>query len=272
MITGASSGIGLATAVELARGGDELVLLGRDAERLRHAVEAVREVSKRTPAAYRADFALLDEVYEVGTRLAAERERVHVLINNAGQLAAVRRPTADGFDPTMQTNHLAGFLLTHLLLDRLRETADTDGPARVITTGSAAESWGTLDVRRPGRRQLSRWLAYGASKQANLLFTVAAARRWSPYGIVPTCFFPGLIRSRFGRRSALFSLVGVVPVLFRTPARGAETLIWLAREAEGLVPGGYFAWKRPFGATSRSTDPERAERLWESSLAATGLT
>ncbi|MEV6595283.1 SDR family NAD(P)-dependent oxidoreductase [Actinoplanes sp. NPDC051346] len=271
MITGASSGIGLAAAVELARGGDEVVLLGRDAGRLQHAVEAVREVSNRTPVAYRADFAMMDEVREAGARLAAEHERVHVLINNAGQLASVRRPTADGFDPTMQTNHLAGFLLTHLLLDRLRAAAGTDGAARVITTGSAAESWGTLDVRRPGRRQLSRWLAYGASKQANLLFTVAAARRWSRYGIVPTCFFPGLIRSRFGRRSPLFTLAGLVPVLFRTPAQGAETLVWLAKEPEALVPGGYFAWKRPFAATGRSTNADRADLLWESSLAATGL-
>ncbi|MFI5491097.1 SDR family NAD(P)-dependent oxidoreductase [Actinoplanes sp. NPDC051859] len=271
VITGASSGIGLAGAVELARGRDEVVLLGRNPARLQHAVDAVREVSARTPAAYRADFAVLDEVREVGARLAADYERVHVLINNAGQLASVRRPTVDGWDPTMQTNHLAGFLLTHLLLDRLRAAAGADGPARVITTGSAAEAWGTLDVRRPGRRQLSRWLAYGASKQANLLFTVAAARRWAPYGIVPTCFFPGLIRSRFGRRSPLFSLAGLVPVLFRSPAQGAETLVWLARETDGLVPGGYFAWERPFGATGRSTSLRRADLLWESSLAATGL-
>jgi NAD(P)-dependent dehydrogenase (short-subunit alcohol dehydrogenase family) len=140
----------------------------------------------------------------------------------------------------------------------------------VITTGSAAEAWGTLDVRRPGRRHISRWLAYGASKQANLLFTVEAARRWAAYGIVPTCYFPGLIRSRFGRRSPAFSLAGMLPVLFRTPAEGAATLVWLAREREGLVPGGYFAWQRPFVATGRATRPERARLLWESSLAAVG--
>lgn len=270
VITGASSGIGLAAAVELARGGDEVVLLGRDPGRLQRAVEAVREVSGGTPAAYRADFAVLDEVREAGGKIAAAYERIDVLVNNAGQLTSVRRPTVDGFDPTVQTNHLAGFLLTHLLLDRLRAAADADGPARVITTGSAAEAWGTLDVRRPGRRQLSRWLAYGASKQANILFTAEAARRWATYGIVPTCFFPGLIRSRFGRRSPVFSLAGLVPVLFRTPAEGAGTLVWLAREPHGLVPGGYFAWQRPFVATGRSTRPERARLLWESSLTAVG--
>ncbi|MEV4638490.1 SDR family NAD(P)-dependent oxidoreductase [Actinoplanes sp. NPDC049548] len=268
VITGASSGIGLAAAVELARGGDEVVLLGRDQGRLQRAVEAVRAVRGRTPAAYRADFAVLDEVRAVGERIAADHERIHVLVNNAGQLTSVRRPTVDGFDPTLQTNHLAGFLLAHLLLERLRAAAGADGPARLITTGSAAEAWGTLDVRRPGRRQLSRWLAYGASKQANVLFTLEAARRWAPYGIVPTCFFPGLIRSRFGRRSPVFSLAGLLPVVFGTPVQGADTLVWLAREPEALVPGGYFAWRRPFVATGRSTRAERARLLWDSSLAA----
>ncbi len=261
VVTGGSSGIGLAAAAAFARGGAEVVLLGRDRGRLRHAVEAVREAGGRTPAAYRADFAVLDEVRAAGAGLAGAHERIDVLVNNAGQLAPARRLTADGFDPCVQINHLGGFLLAHLLLDRLRAAA----PARIVTTGSAAEAWGTLDVRRPGRRQLSRWLAYGASKQANLLFTVEAARRWAPYGIVPTCFFPGLIRSGFGRQSPLFSLGSLV---FRSPERGADTLLWLADDPAGAVPGGYFAWRRPFGATGRSVDPCRARLLWEASLAA----
>ncbi len=271
MITGGSSGIGLAAAAALARGGDEVVLLGRNPERLARAVDVVREAGGRTPAAYRADFAVLGEVRDVGVRLAEEYGRIHVLVNNAGQLTSVRRPTVDGFDPTMQTNHLAGFLLTHLLLEPLRAAATEGTPARVVTTGSAAEVWGTLDVARPGRRQLSRWLAYGASKQANLLFTIEAARRWAPYGIVPTCFFPGLIRSGFGRRSPVFSLAGTLPLVFRSAEEGAETLVWLAKDPAGLVPGGYFAWQRPFGATARSTDARRAQALWDSSLAAVGL-
>ena len=261
VVTGGSSGIGLAAAAGFARGGAEVVLLGRDPGRLRHAVEVVREAGGRTPAAYRADFAVLDEVRAAGAAVAAAHERIDVLVNNAGQLAPTRRLTVDGFDPGVQVNHLAGFLLAHLLLDRLRAATQ----ARIVTTGSVAEMWGTLDVRRPGRRQLSRWAAYGAGKQANLLFTVEAARRWGPYGIVPTCFFPGLIRSRFGRRSPLFSLGKLV---FSSPERGADTLLWLADEPAAAVPGGYFAWRRPFVATGRSVDPVRARLLWEASLAA----
>jgi NAD(P)-dependent dehydrogenase (short-subunit alcohol dehydrogenase family) len=271
VVTGASSGIGLAAAVALARGGDRVVLLGRNPERLRRAVAAVAEAGGRTPAAYRADFAELDQVRDAGARIAADHERIHVLAANAGQLAPVSRPTRDGHDRTLQVNHLAPFLLAHLLLDRMRAAATPDAPARLITTASAAEAWGTLDVDRPGRRQAGRWLAYGASKQANILFTMEAARRWTPLGIVPTCYFPGLVRSGFGNRSPLFSAAKLLPWVFRGNAEGADTLLWLAGDPAGLVPGGYFAWRRPFAATPRSTDARRARRLWDASAAATGL-
>jgi NAD(P)-dependent dehydrogenase (short-subunit alcohol dehydrogenase family) len=234
-------------------------------------VADVRAAGGRTPAAYRADFAVLDEVRAAGAAIAAEHERIDVLAGNAGLLTSVRRRTADGFDPTTQINHLAGFLLAHLLLDRLRAAATPASPARIITTASAAEAWGTLDVDRPGRRQVSSWLAYGASKQANILFTVAAARRWTALGIVPTSFFPGLIRSGFGRRSPAFSLARLAPGLFRSSEQGADTLTWLATDPAALLPGGYFADRAPLGATRRSTNPARAERLWNASLAAVGL-
>jgi NAD(P)-dependent dehydrogenase (short-subunit alcohol dehydrogenase family) len=268
VVTGASSGIGLAAAVALARAGDDVVLLGRDPRRLADAVSRVRDARGRTPASYRADFAVLDEVRAAGAAIAAEHERVHVLANNAGLLTSVRRPTTDGNDATMQINHLGGFLLTHLLLDRLQAAATPDAPARIVTTSSLAEAWGTLDVDRPGRRQFSRWLAYGASKQANILMTVEAARRWTGRGIVATCHFPGLIRSGFGGRSPAFSVARLAPGLFRSSEQGADTLLWLATDPGALVPGGYFAWRAPFTATGRSTDPDRARRLWESSLAA----
>jgi NAD(P)-dependent dehydrogenase (short-subunit alcohol dehydrogenase family) len=270
VVTGASSGIGMAAAVALARAGDDVVLLGRDPGRLADAVSAVRDAGGRTPASYRADFAVLDEVRRVGTAIAAEHERVDVLANNAGLLTSVRRPTADGNDPTMQINHLGGFLLTHLLLDRLRAAATPEAPARIVTTTSLAEAWGTLDVDRPGRRQISRWLAYGASKQANILMTVEAARRWTGLGIVATCFYPGLIRSGFGRRSPAFSVARLAPGVFRSAEQGADTLVWLATAPEAPVPGGYFAGRAPLTATGRSTSPARAHRLWEASLEAVG--
>ncbi|WP_173064788.1 SDR family NAD(P)-dependent oxidoreductase [Phytohabitans houttuyneae] len=272
VVTGGSSGIGLAAAEALARAGDEVVLLGRDPGRLERAVQRVARAGGRTPAAHRADFAVLDEVRRVAADLRAAHPRIDVLVNNAGALGPWRRATVDGYDVTMQVNHLAGFLLSHLLLDNLR--AATPGPARLVTTGSLAEAWGWLDPDNPFApltRYRSRWLAYGASKQANLLFTVEAARRWAPLGVVPTCFFPGAVLTGFGRTSPLFTLGRAVPMFFRTPERAADTLVWLATAGEALRAGGYFASRAPMPATRRATDPERARRLWEASLTAAGL-
>jgi NAD(P)-dependent dehydrogenase (short-subunit alcohol dehydrogenase family) len=266
VVTGASSGIGLSAAAALARRGDEVVLVGRNPGRLAAAVQRVREAGGRTPAAYRADFANLDEVHTLGERLYADYDRIDVLANNAGQLAPWTRRTPDGFDVTMQVNHLAGFLLSHLLLDRLRAAPDP----RVITTSSLAEAWGWLDVADPARPRLrnrSRWLVYGASKQANILFTVEAARRWAP-AVTPTCFFPGLVRTRFVRRSPLFALGSMIPVLVSSPKRGADTLVWLADPATQARPGGYYFMRREFVATPRATDPDRARQLWAASTAA----
>ena len=279
VITGASSGIGLAAACALARGGDDVILLGRNPSRLRRAVAKVGAAGGRAPRAYRADFAVLAEVRAVAERLRAELERIDVLVNNAGMLAAphrtvVARTTVDGLDPTIQVNHLSGFLLANLLLDRLRAAATPEQPARLVTTSSLAEVWGWLDVDRPAvplQRYRSRWLAYGASKQANILFTVEAARRWSALGIVATCFFPGLVQSRFARSSILFGTTRLIPGLIRTPAKAADTLVWLATDPAAMVPGGYFAFRSPFVAMPYSTDAGRALRLWRSSLAAVGL-
>ncbi|GAA0800898.1 short-chain dehydrogenase [Spirilliplanes yamanashiensis] len=264
MITGASSGIGRAAAVALARAGDDVVLLGRDRDRLASAAGAVAAVSGRTPPTYAADLADAAAVRGVAAALAAAHPRIDVLANNAGRLTAPHL--------ALRTNHLGGFLLSHLLLDRLRAAADATGrPARVISTASLAEAWGWLDVRRAASRAPSRWLAYGASKQANILFTVEAARRWAPLGVVPTCFFPGLVRTGFGLTSPGFALARLVPALFVGPAEGADTLVWLATDDAALVPGGYFCGRAPFPATPRSTRPARARALWEASLVATGL-
>ncbi len=271
VITGGSSGIGLAAAVRLARGGDDLVLIGRHQERLARAAARVRTAGARPVRTYRADFSCLDEVRELSGRLHDDLAQIDVLANNAGALVPLTRRTVDGFDITMQVNHLAGFLLTHLVLDLVRAAPK---PARIITTASLAEVWGWLDVDRPGAmlaRNRSRWLAYGASKRANIAFTVEAARRWSADGIVPTCFFPGLVQSRFARTSVLFSIARLIPGLIRTPASGADTLVWLATDPGGLRPGGYFAFRAPFVATGWADDPARGARLWTASLAAVGL-
>jgi len=275
VLTGASSGIGAAAAEHLAARGCTLALVGRDPARLARVARRVAAAGGRPAAVFRADFADLAQVRRLAADLRAAYETVDVLVNNAGLLAGLRRTTVDGHELTMQVNHLAPFLLTCLLYDRLAAAAQERGGSRVITTASIAEAVGAvldpddLDCRR---MLYSRWLVYGASKQANILFTVEAARRWHGTGISPTCFHPGVVRSRFGWRSLSFTVGRLLPFVYLSPRRAADTLVHLATHQDGLDhPGGYFYRRRLMRPTPPAYEPQRAYALWEASAAAVGI-
>lgn len=268
VVTGASSGIGLVTARELARRGDHVVLIGRDPNRLAWAAETVRDsgVVVRPPTVLRADFAVLDQVRAVAARLRSMYDRIDVLINNAGLLAPGNVTTVDGHELTMQVNYLAAFLLTHLLMERLPPGA------RVIMTTSALARLGRLDpvTLRDNRWHFSRWGAYCSSKQAVTLFTREAAARWREHGVVPTCLHPGAVRTGFARGSAFRLAMGLPG--FVTPEEGADTLVWLATDDAGLAtPGAYYVRRQQRIPPRRARDPQLAAQLWESSLTAVGL-
>ncbi|GAA2706272.1 SDR family oxidoreductase [Micromonospora olivasterospora] len=262
VVTGASSGIGLAAAVDLARRGDRVVLVGRDPARLQSAGDRVREASGERPELFRADFAVLDDVRGLAERLRAAYDRIDVLVNNAG--AIVLRPvtTVDGFELSMQANHLAPFLLSNLLRDRV---------GRMVVTASGAHRSGALDPDdlNASLRGYRPMRAYGTSKQANILFTAEAARRWPE---VPAySFHPGVVRTRFGADSRLVAL-GMRVLPFRSPERGAETLVWLANQDPArLVDGGYYFDRRPRRPLRKATDPRLAARLWAASAKAVGV-
>ncbi|MFG1848389.1 SDR family NAD(P)-dependent oxidoreductase [Micromonospora carbonacea] len=262
VVTGASSGIGLAAAVELARRGDRVALVGRDPARLQAAGERVREASGERPELFRADYAVLDDVRGLAERLRAAYDRIDVLANNAG--AIVLRPvtTVDGFELSMQANHLAPFLLSTLLRDRV---------GRLVVTASGAHRSGVLDPDdlNGSLRGYRSMRAYGTSKQANILFTGEAARRWPD--IPAYCFHPGVVRTRFGADSRLVAL-GMRIMPFRSPEKGAETLVWLANQDPArLVDGGYYADRRPRRPLGKATDPQLAARLWVASAKAVGV-
>ncbi|MDG4833522.1 SDR family NAD(P)-dependent oxidoreductase [Solwaraspora sp. WMMD1047] len=257
MITGASSGIGLAAAVELARRGDEVVLVGRDPARLGSAADRVREVAGAPPATFRADFARLDDVRRLAGQLRDRYHRIDLLANNAGTIVAEPTVTVDGFELTMQTNHLAPFLLSQLLRDRT---------GRIVGTASGAHGLGALDPDdlNAELRGYRPFRAYATSKQANVLFAAEAARRWPE--VFSAAYHPGPVRTRIVDANPITALgIRVLPFL-PSPARGARTLVWLAHaDRAALTNGGYYRRRRLRRPWPGTTDPELAGRLWEAS-------
>ncbi|MGW3807857.1 SDR family NAD(P)-dependent oxidoreductase [Micromonospora sp. NPDC005113] len=262
VVTGASSGIGLAAVVDLACRGDQVVLVGRDPARLQAAAERVRETSGERPELFRADFAVLDDVRRLAERLRDAYGRIDLLANNAGAIALQPLTTVDGFELSIQANHLSPFLLTNLLADRI---------GRIVVTASGAHRFGTLepdDLNRPLGRYRPMG-AYGTSKQANILFTAEAARRWP--GIPAHSFHPGVVRTRFANDSRLVAL-GMRLLPFRSPEKGAETLVWLANQDRSrLIDGGYYHDRRPRRPYRKAADPQLAARLWAASAKAVGI-
>ncbi|MEU7994145.1 SDR family NAD(P)-dependent oxidoreductase [Micromonospora sp. NPDC049060] len=262
VVTGASSGIGLAAAVDLARRGDQVVLVGRDPARLQAAAEQVREASGERPELFRADFAVLDDVRRLAGKLREAYDRIDVLANNAGAIALQPLTTVDGFELSIQANHLAPFLLSNLLRDRI---------GRMVVTASGAHRSGVLDPAdlNAALRRYRPMQAYGTSKQANILFTAEAARRWPE--IPAYSFHPGVVRSRFGNDNRLVAL-GMRILPLRSPEKGAETLVWLAnQDPERLITGGYYIDRRLRRPLPRASDPQLAARLWTASAEAVGV-
>jgi NAD(P)-dependent dehydrogenase (short-subunit alcohol dehydrogenase family) len=268
VVTGASSGVGLAAALGFARLGARVALVGRDRARLAEAVAAVREIARPDvgPDGYPADFAVLAEVRELAEALAVAYPKIDVLANNAGAVIQRRLTTVDGHELTIQGNHLAPFLLTHLLRERL-------AGGRVVNTASDAHRSGRLDPDdlESKRQQYRALRVYGASKQANILFAAEAARRWPE--ILSFSYHPGVVRSRFGRESAMYRFFYRYAPMLTTPEGGADTMLWLAATPPGdLVNGGYYAKRRPRQPAPPTGDPAFAARLWEATAAAVGLT
>jgi NAD(P)-dependent dehydrogenase (short-subunit alcohol dehydrogenase family) len=267
LITGATRGIGLAAARELARRGDRLAIVARDEAR---ATSTVRELDAIAGGPGRVDVLFADLASQASVRrLAAEaRERyprIDVLVNNAGAIYSTRRLTGDGIELTWAVNHLAPFLLTTLLLDRLRES----GPARIVTTSSGAHQGAHIPFDdMAGERSFgpAGFGRYGQSKLANILFTLELARRLEGTEVTATCFHPGFVTSGFNRNNGGF-LTFVMTLLSpfgRSPEKGADTLVWLADSPEvSGQSGGYYTDRRLVQPSPAGRDAEVARRLWE---------
>jgi NAD(P)-dependent dehydrogenase (short-subunit alcohol dehydrogenase family) len=270
VITGATNGIGLAAAEALAGLGANLAVVARSEARAAEAVERIEAAARVGATGGTVDVLLADLASQASVRhLAAEvldrYPTVDVLVNNAGAVNTSRELTEDGIELTWAVNHLAPFLLTTLLLDRLVHSA----PARIVTTTSDAHRgaripFEDLDAERSyGARGFTR---YGQTKLANILFTAELARRLEGTGVTANCFHPGLVATGFNRNNGWLMRVGmtIVKPFSRSPEKGAETLVWLvdSPEVEG-ESGGYFVDRRRGTPTDAARDMEAARRLWE---------
>jgi NAD(P)-dependent dehydrogenase (short-subunit alcohol dehydrogenase family) len=271
LITGATNGIGLAAARMLAAQGARVAIVGRSATRTEHAARSIAAAGNSNAVdTFLADLASQASVRRLAAEVLERYARLDVLINNAGAMFAARQRTAEGIELTWALNHLAPFLLTTLLLERLKASA----PARIITTASDAHQGYHIPFDDLGAdRSYGAFRRYGESKLANILFTRELARRLEGSGVTANCLHPGLVATGFNHNTGLIRSLAmtVLGVLSRSPEQGAATLVWLAGSPEPAgVSGGYFVDLRQ-KAPSAPAQGETGRRLWQISEKQCGI-
>jgi len=274
LVTGANTGIGKWTAVGLAERGFSVLVHARSPEKGRAAVDEIRGLSGNPSVGLvLADLSSLDAVRALAAAVLEQCPRLDVLVNNAGLISTRRVETVDGFESTFAVNHLAPFLLTNLLLGRIRASS----PARIVTVSSRAHLSAALDFDDLDcRRGYAAMDAYARSKLANVLFTRELARRLAGSGVSANCLHPGVVRTEFGAGGELGGVMGIGWYLMQpfllSPRQGAETSIYLATSPDVEdVTGEYFDRRRVARTASPARDMAAASRLWRVSAERVGI-
>lgn len=261
LVTGSTDGIGRQTALQLADLGARVIVHGRSAPRVQELVATIRQ--RDAPAeGFVADLASLPQVRRLAEEVLEAAPHLHVLINNAGVYLRHRRLTKDGYESTLAVNHLAPFLLTNLLLPRLKQSA----PSRLITVASTAHRSGYLDWDNlNGEQAYDGYSAYACSKLCNILFTYELAERLRDTEVTANCLHPGVVGTKL--LEAGFPGLGGMTVL-----EGARTSVHLASSAKlAEISGAYFVGRRPERSSAASYDPATRRRLWDVSREMVGL-
>ncbi|MGA8417636.1 MAG: SDR family NAD(P)-dependent oxidoreductase [Candidatus Dormiibacterota bacterium] len=265
LITGATRGIGLAAAQALARRGAQLAIVARDDARGVEAATSIKGEGGSTVDVLLADLSSQASVRNLASEVLDRYPRIDVLINNAGATFTSRQLTEDGIERTWALNHLAPFLLTTLLLDRLKASA----PARIITTASDAHKgklipFDDLNAERSWKgRGFTR---YGETKLANIMFTRELARRLEGTGVTTYSFHPGLVATGFNRNNGALMTIAmtIIAPFSRSPRKAAQTLVWLADSPDVTKQTGGYYEDRALAVSSRQAqDPALAKKLWE---------
>lgn len=275
LVTGANSGIGLATATELARRGADVTITARDRTKGEAAAASIRRDAGRSVELGILDLASLDSVRSFSDRFADDHNRLDILINNAGVMAGTRRETPEGFEWTFGVNHLGPFLLTNLLAPLLVGSA----PSRVINVSSEASRGARAGLDFDDLQMTTGYSpnkAYAASKLANILFTVELDRRLADGGVTARALHPGVIRTSFAKGPESHRWMGVLMTMvgpfLKRPEEGAATSVLLATApGEELARSLYWSEGSPKDPVPAATDPRSAERLWSVSEQLVGL-
>lgn len=268
VITGATAGIGQATAAGLAERGATVVLVARSPDKARaSAEEIIRATGNERVQTVIADLSVQAQVRAAAAEIAGRFPAIHVLVNNAGVYTRRREVTADWIETQLAVNHLAPFLLTNLLMDRLRAGA----PARVVNVSSDAHKAGTIRWDDIGLEEGYKGLrAYANTKLMNILFTRELARRVDASRVTANALHPGVVGTSL--LIGGFAPIGWFKRFLRTPEQGASTSIYLASSPEVAgVTGGYYKDEKPIKPSAAARDDEAARRLWTLSEQLTGL-
>lgn len=267
VVTGGTSGIGEAAALNLARQGARIVLVARSRDRAAATLAKLKQANAAAAhGAHYADLSKIAEMKRVGAEVAAAEPKIDVLVNNAGAFFLSRQLSADGLEMTFATNHMAYFIVTLALLDNLKAA----GRARIVSTASTAHQFGgALDFDDlQSAKTYAAFGAYGRSKLANILFTRELAKRLAGSGVTATCFHPGFVASNFATNNGVLAraAMGAAKLVALSPERGADTLVWLASSAEAdALNGGYYDRRKPGRLAPFAQDDAAAARLWAES-------
>lgn len=274
IVTGFTAGVGRAASVELAKMGADLVLVCRDRSKGEETIEHIRhETGSHALAVCVGDLGSQDDIRRIAAEFLAMGKPLHVLFNNAGLVMQRRASTVDGLETTFAVNHLAYFMLTHLLTERLRESA----PARVVCTASDAHKFSGRELDfadLQSERSYSMFSAYGKSKLANILFTRELARREAESGVSAYSFHPGFVGSSLGKNNGWFArtVTSLISPFARSSEKGADTGVYLCSSPDlADASGGYFYNRKQITPSKLARNDDVARRLWSVSAKLTGL-